>query len=126
MVSVSDVKIIYFSKFGTKLIGDFFVVDNPYGIGDSVIGNEIVNRRVAFLESVYDGADALIFTVGKEDGTCICVAVIYVADAVCLLICTGEFVFFDDIVYVIVDGGTAYDTVVKICEKLNIELMETS
>ena len=58
-------------------------------------------------------ADKVVFAVGEENRTGVCVAVINVVNSVLFLVRTGELVLFDNAVYVVVNAGAADKTCLR-------------
>ena len=90
---------------------DFHIaVHYPYSVADTIFCNEVIFRFFHGCPAVDDGSGIGVISVSQEDGACVGVQGIHVADTVCFLIGSCQFVFFDGAVDIFVNGSTAHQT----------------
>src|SRR4051812_41484192 len=80
----------------------FIIVDNPDGMLYPIISDKIVYRLIFLFPVVNDVIYCAYVSVSQEDITCLCFCCLYMIDPVLFFFRTGEFMFFYDVIFIVV------------------------
>ncbi len=84
------------------------LLNDPDPVSDAVLGDEAAGRRI-FLHCPDDFPKHRVRAVSQEDGACLHVAHVHMADSVLFLVRPGVLMLLDDACIVVVNGGTGHD-----------------
>ena len=87
----------------------FIVINNPHRVAHSLVGHKIIYWRMLRFVFFNKNGNFFLFAVCQKYGTGVCVAGVNMVYAVRFFVGVGEFVLFDNIVYVVINRNTADD-----------------
>ena len=107
VVTVGDVEVVDSAEERSDAGVCLGAVDDPNGVGDAVLGHEIIDGGVIIFPIRNYGGDIALRAIGQEYRAGVGIAVVDVIYPVRFLIGTGQLVLLDDVVDIVVDGYAA-------------------
>ena len=104
-MSVGNIEIFHVGKALYQHADFCIAVNDPYRMPNAVFGNKVIYRRYRRCIAIDDGFGVSIFLVSQENGACVGVEGIHMADTVCFFVGTGQLVLFDGVIQIFVNGG---------------------
>ena len=101
-MAVCDINLLNILKCLINRIHIFFFRNLPYAVCDAVYRRKIINRRLIFHIRSHDIMNAFVRTIRKENRSGLGRTSIYVCDTVNFFVFSGIFMFFNNMIHIII------------------------